>query len=93
VPGQVPDVGAPSSHIRGVQGFLEELGPGLITGAADVLHRNWHLDSSRTRLRLFRDQCGENAVLVGYSERSVSSALGGHRRSPHKRQESDGSLC
>jgi hypothetical protein len=35
VPRQVADVVAPSSQNRGVQGFLEELGPGLITGAAD----------------------------------------------------------
>jgi hypothetical protein len=38
-------------------------------------------------VRLFRDQCGEDAVLVGHSERSVSATLGGHRRSAHKRQK------
>lgn len=32
---KVPGVATPPSPNRGVQGFLEELGPGLITGAAD----------------------------------------------------------
>lgn len=35
MPRTVPEVDAPPDQNRGVQGFLEELGPGLITGAAD----------------------------------------------------------
>ena len=35
MPRQVAEAETATSQNRGVQGFLEELGPGLITGAAD----------------------------------------------------------
>lgn len=48
--------------------------------------------TTKTTTRLFRNQCGQDAVLVGYSEQSVSATLDGHRRSAHKGQKSDGPL-